>query len=360
MAVAEFVVFIGAGASEPFGVPTMQQMVEQFEATLRNKISPQLPLFDEIKSKLRDYRVFDIEALITVLQDIVDIDKALFREFNRPSLHYLSTWATAFTQMLKYTRDDAARNCSQAKQLLNEVKSFVADACSIKIDQYEIYDEFFSTVYEKYGYHYRQDLESQDEVRYNCIIFTTNYDRVLEAYRHRMVDSYCGESERQLLSIQNKDDPRLYSPTSHLFQIHKLHGSINWYIDQKDRPCWSTEAIEAGKTTPLGDKIVRELLIYPVAEKYTFREPFYAMFHHLKDMLTMCKDCYVVGYSFRDDDILGLFYDAFALNNKLHLYLIDPNANRIRSETFSSYMHRITPIHDKFSVNSSKRLFTHH
>ena len=72
---SNFIVFLGAGASATAGIPTMSQMVEEFEVDLRNRLSPLLSLYDGIKMRLKDYLNFDIEALITVLQDIIEVDQ---------------------------------------------------------------------------------------------------------------------------------------------------------------------------------------------------------------------------------------------------------------------------------------------
>ena len=91
---------------------------------------------------------------------------------------------------------------------------------------------------------------------------------------------------------------------------------------------------DAGRTADgPGDRSVKELMIYPAQQKYSFREPFYDMFHYLKRRLVepMNRQCYVVGYSFRDDDILGLFHDALDQNQGLQVVLLDPEAETVRA-----------------------------
>lgn len=119
---------------------------------------------------------------------------------------------------------------------------------------------------------------------------------------------------------------------------------------------WLTEPAQAGRTTLLGDRIVRELLIYPAFAKYTFGEPFYTMFHYLKESLLNSEACYIVGYSFRDDDILGLFHDAMVLNEKLSLYLLDNNANIISEDKFEPFSNRVQPLPMEFSAEAARNL----
>jgi hypothetical protein len=155
--------------------------------------------------------------------------------------------------------------------------------------------------------------------------------------------------------VDIRTNKRLISNDS-LFHIFKLHGSTYWYIDEENRMRWLTQPAQVGSTSYLGNRIVKELAIYPAQEKYTFREPFYNMFHYLKDRLSTCNNCYIVGYSFRDDDILGLFIDAMDINKELVLFLLDPKAESIKKEKFLNYAERIKPVQSDFTVQSVRNL----
>jgi len=82
------------------------------------------------------------------------------------------------------------------------------------------------------------------------------------------------------------------------------------------------------------------------------------MFHHLKQSLQRSETCYVVGYSFRDEDILGLFRDAMDLNGGLRLCIVDPNADAIVRTKFYGYRDRIDKVPMKFSVEAVKDLLS--
>ena len=151
---------------------------------------------------------------------------------------------------------------------------------------------------------------AKKRVRYP--IFTTNYDPILEAYcKSRNFLYASGELLNGRLDISSSND-KLYSMNENAFHIYKLHGSINWYVGEDGQMHWVSAPVQPGTRTFLGDKVQREMLIYPTQQKYTFREPFYTMFHHLKRCLASqdYDRCYIVGYSFRDDDILGMFHDS--------------------------------------------------
>jgi hypothetical protein len=344
--------FLGAGASVPFGVRTMTEMVTDFEAKTKEPGYALGYVIQEIKSRLRNYKSFDIEALLTVLQDIVNYSNVGEAIYHHPSLHFYSPIEyEAFTTSVQTL---GKKYCNEAKQILNDVKNFIVESCNFKDTPFELYKELFSKGM-KADFNYGQELQSGRKNIMNCI-FTTNYDLVLEAYcNHLRLDYENGEIHGGLLDIDNTNK-RLYEYAYNIHQIYKLHGSINWYVDEHDSLRWISEPVMTGKRTSLGHKVIKELLLYPVVSKYTYREPFYTMFHHLKECLLKVQVCYIVGYSFKDDDISGIYQDAMAKNNNLHLVLIDPVAKIIKDEKFSSYEDRVMCISDLFTIKAIEQL----
>lgn len=321
---------------------------------MKEGYAPYRQLYEEIERKLKGYEQFDIEALLTVLQDIVRVSEVPRKVFNHPSVHYFSLWHYDFPTMVKYFSEAADRNRGYAESLLQAVRAFLINACTIKTPSaFDVYDEFFQQVMSTDNYNFRMGLQGPQPHPIWCAIFTTNYDQVLEAYcRRGSIASDIGQRQNEELDITTKNSP-LYGDKQ-CFHIYKLHGSINWYIDQDERMRWSTDPLQLGHTTAIGDKVTREVLIYPVKEKNTFREPFYDMFHYLKRNLREKERCYVVGYSFRDDDLLGLFTDAMQLNERLRLILIDPNASQIADEKFPQFSGRVARVNAEFSIEAAK------
>lgn len=346
--------FIGSGPSVPFGIPTMGKMTTELEDFLHANFPLQLTLLNSIKSRVIDYPEFDIEALITILEDIVRADPASV--LNHPSIHYFSSWYDPFPGMVQAQKEDAVRNRDPASELLKQVKGFIAESCRIKSQEFERYEEFFQRILSRHGYNLRVDIAQPSPSGINYQVFTTNYDPVLEAFfESRRLPWECGQRPNQILDI-GSGNPRLIHSDTSLFQIYKLHGSTNWFRDQAGQLRWLTEPAQSGRTTLYGVEVIQELLIYPVREKYTFREPFYTMFHHLKECLDRSEMCFVVGYSFRDDDILGIFHDSMTLNARLNLCLIDPNARSIASDKFSSFQNRVQIIENEFSIPAFNQL----
>jgi hypothetical protein len=79
-------------------------------------------------------------------------------------------------------------------------------------------------------------------------------------------------------------------------------------------------------------------MLYPM-QKWDYAEPLLDLLLHIKDLLESkllekesadnFKFLIVVGYSFRDEHIKKVIWDAARKNRKLYLIIIDPEANKI-------------------------------
>ncbi len=226
-----FVLFVGAGASQPFGIPTMTEMTALFEEELQRSASQYLRLFNLVKLRLQDYMGFDIEALISTLQDICRGEEGPSGLLNQPTVHFfLSNGLGRLTDALDPGKSLAAQYRDEAKELLDKVKDFVAKTCAIKHEPFMIYRELVERALNKQGYKELSMSGPGGLKSVSCQIFTTNYDVVLEAYCDHLGFEYeCGQEQSQRRLVLNEENRRLYNPEEPVHQIYKLHGSINWY-----------------------------------------------------------------------------------------------------------------------------------
>jgi hypothetical protein len=157
-----------------------------------------------------------------------------------------------------------------------------------------------------------------------------------------------GELQNRVFIRKKTNDP-LFNSAQQGFKVFRLHGYLTWFIDKhsQDIRC-SGEVLPPDKASLLGDQPDKEVMIFPIGGKYIYREPYCDMFFYLKELLTGEKLVTVVGYSFRDDDVVGLFVDALTLNPQLTMVLLDPRAKEIKKERFSDFGGRILPAVGKF------------
>jgi hypothetical protein len=72
---ANTLVFLGSGASTPFGIPTMKGLVNSFEKQLQERSEPNseemYDLYQQIKTSLKSiYGYVDLESVFTVIEDL--------------------------------------------------------------------------------------------------------------------------------------------------------------------------------------------------------------------------------------------------------------------------------------------------
>lgn len=347
-------IFLGAGASKTFGIPTMPEMAKEFSQRVGYS---EKKLFDLIVDKLKNYGTFDIEALITVLERIGNIDRFI-EELNNPSLHFfLDNLAYGWQDTIKYIRSQADQHKKVAENLLGDIKGFIRDACAQEIDKekFSIFDVFFCTIFEKTETDFKVTLKKKGQKGIKLEIFTSNYDMVVERYCRSRNLFYENGEMRDMVDISSHNTA-LYGGLRECFKIFKLHGSINWGAVEKGEIRARDVPVKPGERTVYGEKFTREMVIYPAREFYTFREPFYDMFDHLRGRLMTGDRCYIVGYSFRDPDIKGIFLDAMEKNDKLKLYFIDPNVDEIVNERLSGIENRIVKIDEEFGDEAIEKL----
>ncbi|MFA6808888.1 MAG: SIR2 family protein, partial [Eubacteriales bacterium] len=155
-------------------------------------------------------------------------------------------------------------------------------------------------------------------------IFTPNYDLVieksLESLKIPYFDGFVGAHEPFFLpeSIESKGNS--YTPPFSWIRLWKIHGSFGWFWKE-------TQVDGVYKVVRLGvnakcDEDNDELVIYPSRDKYesSRKQPFVAYFDRLKHFLQEGEGVLIIcGYSFSDQHINEVFFDALKQNNRLHI-----------------------------------------
>ena len=337
-------VFFGAGASKYFGIPTMKEFPEDFENYLGdNGEYDEKSLYKRIKDDLKEaYGDLDLEAILTVLEDLSEKERFDSR-FEHPSILYFLKSHNQINNTHRLIEIEVKRDREVAKRLKEKLKRFIRQKCSPEDfkDKIWLYDEFFDAFFEKRSlYRFKSVREKSEKVAVDCEIFTTNYDLCIENYCKIGNIAYTNgeiitDTGKQIVDI-TKNSSDLFSESAN-FHIYKLHGSINWYKikdrDIRDVIEWDRVPLNRGDMTFDYTEIEGELMIYPIQEKQIYKDPFSDMFIRLKKSLESNEYCFVVGYSFRDEEISGIFDDAMferdRKGQKTKIFLIDLSADEI-------------------------------
>jgi len=138
-------------------------------------------------------------------------------------------------------------------------------------------------------------------------IFTTNYDLLLEeAFEDYLIpyfDGFVGarKSFFDLRAVEENAIPK------HWTRVWKIHGSLNWFIDEKDN------VYRTNETKPDGGAH----FIYPSHLKYdqSRKMPFIALSDRLGQFLRFRDSILVIsGYSFNDQHINDVIYRSLKAN----------------------------------------------
>lgn len=148
-------------------------------------------------------------------------------------------------------------------------------------------------------------------------IFTTNYDILFErALEDQMVSVFDGFVGSYLPFFEPACMyPGPTAPGNGWARLWKIHGSVGWRWVER----------------PTGRRIVRSSptesgeLILPSHLKYdeSRRQPYLAMLDHLRAVAERENTCFVVaGYSFGDEHINGVLFEALARRPSTHLFAL--------------------------------------
>ena len=165
-------------------------------------------------------------------------------------------------------------------------------------------------------------------------IFSVNYDTCIEmlCIKHKLkytdgFDSYW--------------NPELLDSDKYDIKLFKLHGSILWYLTDKDNfvkllpdfvKLLPENEDETDEIPLITDETAQPFIMYPIGGKSEYHRPLAYLTNKLQDHLKEKKLCIVVGYSFRDEYIKNIFFDSVKENENLTIILIDPKAGRTFNE----------------------------
>ena len=158
-------------------------------------------------------------------------------------------------------------------------------------------------------------------------IYSVNYDTCIEQLSHMNFLKYTDGFDIYWNPDNFKDD-------KFSIKLFKLHGSIIWYESNTKEylkiPVRGFDNDEPINLRLITGETVNPLLIYPV-QKWEYIEPLTELQLLFKKRLIEkdTKFLVVVGYSFRDEYIIRMLWDAARRNEELYIVLIDPNAQEI-------------------------------
>jgi len=339
----QIVFFFGAGASAPFGIPTMKQFVTDFEESLiENGTKGERRTYTDIKKTLEKqlHRQVDLEGVFTVIDGIID--------YAPERLGLLSLYATA-----KFKKPFPTKiNREICKSLREKFQTFVKEKCVIPDESYskiaQVYRDFFN----------RFLLELGGRIGRNgdCVwsrhwtIFTTNYDTCLEYFWREAAgaDIDTGFDYNKVRKVDVLSPRKLLSEGIGM-RLFKLHGSVNWLIEKRSKKV--IEVTERGRSY-VGRIYEGEMMIYPIAEKELYFDPYISMLLRLNRELERKSVWVVIGYSFNDPIVREIFLRKS--NARKHLVLVHSKARDVFRRRLHSMKAKMSLIEKWFGLSEKE------
>lgn len=295
--------FLGAGASVPFGKPTTAQMKDKLRKYTPNNLSDEM-----LESFLSPYKYPDIEYVLQSVRDIKKFAKSLGGE---------------------YFLEHGKNGIFSFKHGTLPFDTFIA-----KIQEIEKTLEL--AIYENYRWNH--DHDSTASGIYNTIfnrlqnhadsinIFTTNYDRVIEEYCNSKRDYQCVDGFTRMpphseLNMWNGNFNVEPNDGVVPVRLYKLHGSLNWKEHVK---YGIVKTNEESLSTDLN--YTKNLVILPTRSPKDEEDqtPFVDLLTTFEEFMENVHACIVIGFSFRDLQINEIF-KKFVMSKK-PLIVISPSS----------------------------------
>lgn len=330
---SEVVLFAGAGASVPLGLPTTRGFMEI--------------LAREVERRARDVAAYD--ALHSVAKHVLGDDADI-----EGMLDLLVRWE-ADPQVLM----GEARGLGLPTVTPDEVQDLRECVLQVIVRTYSDVDA------ERARYLYGWLLfwlKGYCEGWCPLPIFTTNYDWTFErmvekagkAKLNRLIDGFVPKKTGTFWTPNVFH--RLKGSRGWDFVLFKLHGSTSWYRQPSGDITKTTHAEkDPGQLT--------SALIYPTLSKSALvnSDPFFTAYQYLRSCLTLgARLCVAIGYSFRDPEINAAFRAGLACNSTLQVLILDPGPDKLRIlSEFDVGPERVTFVEDDFryyGINRNTRL----
>lgn len=325
-------VFLGAGASKPFGIPTMQEMVTEYEKNLESDDKECFEFYSQIKKMLVEKygpNHVDIESMLSVLQGIVSQTKA------KDLGYYAYYHIQMFCQSLKVSYpegrpvDDYIQKAEKTEKLL---KKYIRISCEVKLSELER-----RAVYKK-SYHPlfmyikgKQKDYSNHKLIIDWKAYTTNYDNIFEGFWN-VFEPAKDHFEKE----QNSNNYFLFPQGLGAHSLCKLHGSLDWTQEKETGRIIRKQTSGYSIYDTVGD-----VMLFPIQQKDLYLHPWFTLFSDLRHGLEQQSHWYVIGYAFNDDFIRNVFQEILSYNSDKKLAIINPNAEKIVNKFSESVRNQI-------------------
>ncbi len=317
--------FLGAGASKPFGIPTMSEFTQEIPKSLQDDEAKE---FNRILARLGEFgfQNADIESVMDVLSAREDLKRA--KKSIGPRL-------IEFVEKELKSQSDF-----KAGVFLDKIKDQIEARCSKA--HFTQANAYYDKLFQKVPSSYPSGLFRQ--------IFTTNYDRCLEEFLENRSYEDGFEQSKGFGRVFTGNWPE--AGNAYVNTLCKLHGSVDWF--QVGDRVYQFPFVPGQSLT--NKQMAGRMMVYPASEKYTMVSPYAeSLFYLRRSLMTDNIEPFVivVGYSFRDDPINNAFIDALKVNRHLRILSVRPLASANQYELEEPLRSKVVPVDAEFGKDTA-------
>lgn len=296
------------------GIATMAPLAKEFLGTAPGVDDLQFPSSDE-RAALSAHLGFDLSAA----------------EF-ASNLERLMEVLYSYQFVLKRSASEQmAKGKAAVDSLITKVTAFVTKKCSEAP-----FAQGDATIVDLYQSFYRK-LVYRDRTLPRPWVFTTNYDLLSETALDRLGMPYCngfsGTIERRFnpttyryaLAEQLDLTSRKWAAVDSFIYLCKLHGSINWV--EEGGSLFPIREVLSGVATKDS-----RVMIYPTPMKQnaSFGSPYSDLFREFQGRIIRDQSVlFVVGYSFSDEHVNNLIFQALTVPTFRLVAFLPPDASDV-------------------------------
>jgi len=339
--------FLGAGASVPFGKPTTKQLKIQLSEKYKHEphvgVTPsQFYLYSMISFSTFE----DVEHILQCVKDIDDF----FSNSEYGGKYLLEA-------QYRYQHPNRPWTLNNLTENIKEVRTMIEDDVFRNYSWNHSYDQALVGILDKlFGVIRKHSREIH--------VFTTNYDAAIEEYcgkmEYRCIDGFTLNeySNRRIWSGKYSYPP---NEDQKNILLYKLHGSLTWKM-HKQHGIEATK--EEGKSRDLN--YIENMLVYPTVSPKSGEEiePYKTIRDEFKKFMDVADVCIVIGFSFRDEHINAIFSEFFKRGKKI--LIISPSAEK---NIYGNLLKKDLPVNEGgipldidpnkiCSIRENKKLFT--
>jgi len=294
----------GSSDGKEVGIPTMAPLATEFYT---------ITLSEAERKWLKDELKLDVE--------VPKFSKNL--EVFLGSLHSLIFFLESTNQNEKDEKDKYKNvKYQKVKDIIEKAKNFLLEQClneeNRKIDKDKELMDLYKMFYRKLLYR-NSNLPKPN-------VFTTNYDLyselALDSLGIHYVNGFSGGIKKYFnptifnYALAEKMDlsQSKWSVIDNFIYLYKIHGSINWIQDDEQSKLFRVREVQETSLANLKKQEVIMIHPTPLKQNASMGSPYSDLFREFQKRLMQNNNILItLGYSFSDEHINNLIYQAFTI-----------------------------------------------